>query len=415
MPEQTLTFTLTYTNYGPGLASNVVITDIVPITLTNVHYSFYGAQIAPTGSSRYVWHIGSLGAGDGGAIILVGTVDRTLTSETTFTNTVTIVSETPDNNPINNDDSAAVSVKLPASIGDYVWGDLNANGIQEAGERGLSDLAVKLYDNQGRFVTTTATSASGLYSFADLMPGDYCLEFAPPSSYRFSPQDQGDDTLDSDADATTGKTVCAILQSGQHDLTWDAGLYTRMYLPLVMRQFVVAPDLVVSNIIPAINNITVTIMNQGNAPVIDTFYVDLYINPASSTLPITVNQVCCKPGYAGLFWGVTDTSMLTAGGMLTLTLSDSPYYGFVPINFSGSFTNGMRIYVQVDSANTGIYYGKVLENHEITGGEYNNVNYVIVTDLRQAYPSILLRHVRPHFTRPSFHLTYTPPTQTPAR
>ena len=113
----------------------------------------------------------------------------------------------------------------PADIGDFVWNDINEDGIQDAGESGIHDVTVELYDCCDNLVDTTATDGSGIYSFI-VAPGDYYVKFILPSGMVFSPQDQGmDDAVDSDADLITGKTVCTTLDPGENDLTWDAGMY----------------------------------------------------------------------------------------------------------------------------------------------------------------------------------------------
>lgn len=114
-----------------------------------------------------------------------------------------------------------------ASIGDYVWEDLNGNGIQDAGETGIGGVTVKLYVcGSDTPLDDTTTDADGYYSFTGLVPGEYCVEFVAPGGYSFSPADQGgDDALDSDADPLTGKTACTTLDPGENDTTWDAGLY----------------------------------------------------------------------------------------------------------------------------------------------------------------------------------------------
>jgi uncharacterized repeat protein (TIGR01451 family) len=114
----------------------------------------------------------------------------------------------------------------PASLGDFVWHDLNADGVQDAGEPGITNVTVSLYDDGGNPLRSTSTGDDGDYAFTDLTPGDYRVEFTPPNGYVFSPQDQGDDNArDSDADPITGQTVMTTLDSGEHDPTWDAGLY----------------------------------------------------------------------------------------------------------------------------------------------------------------------------------------------
>ena len=113
-----------------------------------------------------------------------------------------------------------------AALGDFVWDDTNADGVQNPGEPGLPNVTVNLYDSGGAPQGTTTTDASGLYTFTNLIPGDYFVEFVPPAGYAFSPQDVGgDDSLDSDADITTGQTIVTTLDSGETDLTWDAGMF----------------------------------------------------------------------------------------------------------------------------------------------------------------------------------------------
>lgn len=114
-----------------------------------------------------------------------------------------------------------------ASLGDTVWYDDDQDGIQDAGEAGFAGVTVNLYTCAGLYLNTTTTDANGYYIFTGLAPGDYRVEFIAPEGYTFSPQNQGsDDAVDSDADPTTGMaTECASLSAGEHDPTWDAGLY----------------------------------------------------------------------------------------------------------------------------------------------------------------------------------------------
>lgn len=148
------------------------------------------------------------------------------------------------------------------------------------------------------------------------------------------------------------------------------------YLPVIFNNFVSAPDLVVQSIsTPSANTVEVVIANVGNAPVLNSFWVDLYINP--NPAPTGVNQIWQSIASEGMVWGVTDVSALVPGGTITLTLNSSSYEPAYS-NFNG-FTNGMNVYVQVDSAHaTSIVYGAVLEDHEIAGDPYNNISNITV-------------------------------------
>ncbi len=113
-----------------------------------------------------------------------------------------------------------------AGLGDFVWHDLDRDGVQDAGEPGLPGVTVRLYNNAGALVGTTATNAAGYYGFTLAAQDFYTVEFGPPAGYTFSPRDQGgDDNLDSDADLTTGRAPAIRVRSGDIFLHIDAGLY----------------------------------------------------------------------------------------------------------------------------------------------------------------------------------------------
>lgn len=127
--------------------------------------------------------------------------------------------------PAVRDDDPAV-VRLYAAIGDRVWYDVDRDGVQDAGETGISGVQVILFDAAGDPVDSTTTDGTGKYLFPNLLPGDYSLGFVPPAGYVVSPVDQGgNDAADTDADPVTGRTVPTSLESGETDRTWDAGLW----------------------------------------------------------------------------------------------------------------------------------------------------------------------------------------------
>ena len=128
--------------------------------------------------------------------------------------------------PGENDPNWDMGLFVFASIGDLVWRDTNNNGIQDAGEPGVGGVQVRLYRPGSSVpVATTTTNSSGLYTFTNLVPGDYYVEFGLPTGYRASPQNQGsDDTRDSDADPVTRQTAATTLDPGENDPNWDFGI-----------------------------------------------------------------------------------------------------------------------------------------------------------------------------------------------
>ena len=114
-----------------------------------------------------------------------------------------------------------------AALGDRVWLDSNANGIQDGGELGIAGVTVNLLDGTGSPTgSSTTTDGSGIYGFGNLVPGKYGVQFIAPASYVFTGKDVGvNDTVDSDADLVTGESGIVTLMSGENNLTLDAGLY----------------------------------------------------------------------------------------------------------------------------------------------------------------------------------------------
>ncbi|HMB22992.1 MAG TPA: SdrD B-like domain-containing protein, partial [Anaerolineales bacterium] len=112
-----------------------------------------------------------------------------------------------------------------ASIGDFVWKDVNRNGIQDADEAGMEGVTVNLLGGDGTSViTSTVTDAAGKYSFTELLPGTYYVQVVAPAETSFTKANAGDDAKDSDVDATSGKTAAITLGIGEANTSVDAGL-----------------------------------------------------------------------------------------------------------------------------------------------------------------------------------------------
>lgn len=119
-----------------------------------------------------------------------------------------------------------------AAIGDRVWNDSNANGIQDLGEQGIANVTVNLWTgNETDPITknaTTKTDENGNYYFKNLIKSIYWLEFIAPAAtdgtWIFSPQDQGTDNwIDSDPNAS-GIAGPINVNECKYCPTWDAGL-----------------------------------------------------------------------------------------------------------------------------------------------------------------------------------------------
>jgi protocatechuate 3,4-dioxygenase beta subunit len=115
-----------------------------------------------------------------------------------------------------------------ASLGDFVWNDIDQDGIQDAGEPGVPGVTVQLLNNAGTVIATVVTDAFGKYQFNDLNPGTYGVRFTLPGGYAFSPFNVGtNDFINSDAGrgANANESQGVSLNAGNNNPSIDAGIY----------------------------------------------------------------------------------------------------------------------------------------------------------------------------------------------
>ncbi|MBK7307961.1 MAG: carboxypeptidase regulatory-like domain-containing protein [Chitinophagaceae bacterium] len=117
-----------------------------------------------------------------------------------------------------------------ARLGDKVWFEANADGIQDAGEPGVAGVTVTLYNSGGTAIGTTTTDANGYYQFINLAAGTYSVGFSNlPAGYSFTASTgttSADATTNSDANPGTGRTTNFTIlaaQSLQGRFRWNCG------------------------------------------------------------------------------------------------------------------------------------------------------------------------------------------------
>jgi uncharacterized repeat protein (TIGR01451 family) len=91
-PGDVITYTLAYSNAGADLARWAVISDPLPAEILAPAYQATGAVITPTaGSGAFAWWVSDLAGGQGGQIVITGTVDPAVAPPITLINIATII------------------------------------------------------------------------------------------------------------------------------------------------------------------------------------------------------------------------------------------------------------------------------------------------------------------------------------
>lgn len=195
-------------------------------------------------------------------------------------------------------------------VGNYVWLDVNQDGVQDVGESGVPGIDVELKIDGGASVGTTITDANGYYAFTGLAANTYRLYFTGlPAGYAFTAQNAGgDDSVDSDVNTGTGESDAVVVGSNSFVSSIDAGVYQQS-----------APEITLKG-----NN--VEILDGDNTPATADFTdfgsVDAQIDSVINTFNI-----------------------FNAAGAATLTLNGTP-----KVAISG--TNAADFYLKVEPAET---------------------------------------------------------------
>jgi uncharacterized repeat protein (TIGR01451 family) len=341
-----ITYTLVVSNSGPSPVPTATVTDTLPDGLTGV--SAPGCDISAL--PQVTCTLYNLIPFSPTNILILATAPIT---PGVITNTTGVTSTVRDDNRINN----------------TAWVTLTVGEEPIAGLQAFNDSPTELGNVTSFSATVTAgTNISYEWAFGD---GTIGQGISPGHVYPMT----GTYT----AIVTATNSVSSAWVTTTVIITPSTGGTT--YIPLVMNNWVAAPDLVVENIIAASDAVTVVIRNNGHQSVTNQFanefWVDVYINP--HTPPTQVNQTWEFVASQGLVWGVIiDGLPLHPDDTITLTVdsdpAEEPYFWSDLSNVSWPLATCTELYAQVDSSNTETTYGGVLENHEIVDGPYNNIS-----------------------------------------
>jgi serine-aspartate repeat-containing protein C/D/E len=115
------------------------------------------------------------------------------------------------------------------SVGNYVFEDVNLDGIQNGTDAPIAGVLLTLTNADGTppvdattglaAIATTVTDANGKYLFSNLQPGTYKVTVTTPAGFYVTQAGQGTTATDS----STGSVASVTLLSGDADLTLDFG------------------------------------------------------------------------------------------------------------------------------------------------------------------------------------------------
>jgi uncharacterized repeat protein (TIGR01451 family) len=404
-----LTYTLTISNAGPGaVAGPIVITDRLPMEISSVTPvgAGWGCDLSALPVLTCTLDTG-LGVGALSQVHLL-TTSAPITPGLVLTNTAGVWASAPDPIPTNNTSLVTITVGVQADVEIVKTGPAQV----QPGDWVTYTLSVT---NHGAgttsVITVTDTISNATFFYYQVKPGWNCYGSAGWITCVYT------DTLASGASeglwlvaqapAIVGTiTNTARVESDLPDAlpgNDTSTVYTVVsdekfvYLPLVMRNYVPAPDLVVESIVAAGDAITVVVRNAGDRAIeavfANEFWVDVYINPG--TPPTSVNQTWQHVGTQGLVWGVTQDALpLNAGDAITLVVTSTggdAYYRSDLSAISWPLPAGASIYAQADSAHEETVYGAIQESHEIFGWPYNNISGPVAVASAGHAPSLRLR------------------------
>ncbi|MCL4266213.1 MAG: DUF11 domain-containing protein [Anaerolineae bacterium] len=366
LPGQPLTYTLAFTNAGPGVAVSTVITDLVPGVIVNSTFTSSGAVITPTGSLPFVWEVADLTPGTGGVITVTGIISPELLSEMTIVNTA-VISNSTDITSTNNSSTAVTQVIIP--------------------QINLSASEYVVDEDAGQVVVTAVLSPT--QPFLDVSVG----------------YETADGTALAGEDYTTVSGI----------LTFTAGTTEAQILVPILDDQLVEPDEMFSlelsdpvyAILGGMTNATITILDDDTYPEINLSATDYTVleDGGQAVLTVTLNHPYLEP--VSVVYETADGTALAdedytaVSGILTFTVGMTEASIFVPIlddtvvEGDETFTVGLSDPVHATIGNTAEATVLIVDDDAFPLISLSSDQYVVPEDVGEVVFTVTLSHIYP--------------------
>ncbi len=181
-PGQTITYTLSYSNTGSVIATNVVLTDTLPAALIAPAWTASDPAVTALPGTTYTWQLPDLAPGAGGMITITATLDPATPGGTTITNTATIATASYERpgRLADNSQTASEAAEVPLyTLAGRTFTDANGDGnFDPPADTPLANVPIQVQDSDGVIVATASSDSEGLWSVA--LPAGIYRVIIPP-------------------------------------------------------------------------------------------------------------------------------------------------------------------------------------------------------------------------------------------
>ena len=200
-PGETVTFSFLVTNQGNVTLNNLFITDpVIGINSLAVTPGILSPGQSGVANASYILTPEVI---ESGGIYNIAEVTGTTRNSTIVRSPSNDPTPLDPMNPNYNDqcpNCTFINLERPSSISNFVWHDIDGNGIQNPEEPGIPNTYVHLYLADGTYLRSVLTNSGGFYLFDYVVPGNYQIRFDIPPSYTPTFRNVGNLNNDSNID-----------------------------------------------------------------------------------------------------------------------------------------------------------------------------------------------------------------------